>query len=121
MVTSGSSHCSKPNSAVFYEPPLSEFAQRRPSISADGRPVTDREKKERAVEIAGILGDHKLWHSHGRMIGPQTLAARPLKLAIDDYSADDQLRPLIRAYNDLQVEYMARGGYSSFMHSIEYF
>jgi hypothetical protein len=34
-----------------------------------GQKVTDQEKQERAEEIAKKLGDNKLWHSHGRMIG----------------------------------------------------
>ena len=56
-----------------------------------GQPVTEDEKKQRAEEIARVLGDNKFWHSHGRMIGPSTL--NTLKLKIDDYSADGKLTP----------------------------
>lgn len=84
------------------------------------RPVTDDEKKERAEQIARMLGDNKLWHSHGRMIGPETLK-QILKLEIDNYSADLVLRPLIRSYNDLLTEYIARGGFKFFMHNRNFF
>jgi hypothetical protein len=85
-----------------------------------GRSVTFEEKAERAEEIAKLLGDNKLWHSHGRMISAQTLRER-LRLQIDDYSADTKLRGLIRAYNDLLIEYMLRTEYKIFMHHRNYF
>jgi hypothetical protein len=85
-----------------------------------GAPVTDQEKRDRAEEIAKLLGDNKLWHSHGRMIGPATLESK-LRLRIDDYSDDANLRKLVRSYNDLLVEYIARGQFKYFMHSRTYF
>lgn len=84
-----------------------------------GQPVTLEEKVERAEEIAKALGNNKLWHSHGRMIGPSVLAKH--RLEIDDYSNDLKLRGLIRDYNDLLVEYIARGNMPLFMHSRLYF
>lgn len=53
--------------------------------SKKGQPVTKEEKRQRAEEIAKTLGDNKRWHSHGRMIGPDTLRD-VLRLKIDDYS-----------------------------------
>lgn len=85
-----------------------------------GQPVTDDEKRERAEQIARKLGDNKLWHSHGRMIGPGTLT-RVLRLEINDYSNDETLRPLIRSYNDLLTDYVARGGFSRFIHNRDFF
>lgn len=85
-----------------------------------GQSVTDGEKQERAEQIARMLGDNKLWHSHGRMIGPGTLT-RLLRLEINDYSADQTLRPLIRSYNDLLTEYIARGGFNLFLHNRDFF
>lgn len=67
-----------------------------------------------------MLGDNKLWHSHGRMIGPGTLT-RILRLEINDYSADNLLRPLVRSYNDLLTDYIARGGFTLFMHNRDFF
>jgi len=60
------------------------------------QPVTDAEKRERAEEIARVLADNKLWHSHGRRIGTGTLQS-VLRLKIDDYSANVDLRNQIRA------------------------
>jgi hypothetical protein len=85
-----------------------------------GQQVTPQEKEQRAEEIAKLLGDNKLWHSHGRMIGPATLQ-NVLRLKIDDYSNDASLRKLIRPYNDLLVEYIARSQFKQFMHSRNYF
>ncbi len=85
-----------------------------------GQKVTQDEKQERAEQIARALGDNKLWHSHGRMIGPATLALL-LRLEINDYSKDDELRPLIRSYNDLLTEYIVRNEFPSFMHNREFF
>ena len=85
-----------------------------------GQPVTRQEKEDRAQEIARLLGDNKVWHSHGRMIGPETLTS-VLRLRINDYSNDAVLRPLVRSYNDLLTEYIARQGFKYFLHSRDYF
>lgn len=85
-----------------------------------GQPVTSDEKRARAEEIAKLLGDNKLWLSHGRMIGLDTLRSR-LRLEIDDYSNDVVLRPMIRLYNDLLTDYIARSNYPFFMHGRHYF
>jgi hypothetical protein len=85
-----------------------------------GNPVTLDEKKERAEEIAKLLGNNKRWHSHGRMLGIATVRDE-LKLKIEDYSADPTLRGLIRAYNDLMIEYISRMQFPIFMHSRNYF
>lgn len=92
----------------------------RTSPSKKDKPVTLDEKKERAEQIAVMLGDNKLWHSHGRMIGIKTLKDI-IRLEIDDYSNDDKLRTLIRSYNDLLTEYIARTNYKIFLHSRNYF
>ena len=88
--------------------------------SKKGQPVTLAEKQERAEEIARLLGNNRLWHSHGRMIGPDTLTSE-LRLRVNDYSDDSVLRPMIRSYNDLLTEYIARQGFKTFLHSREYF
>lgn len=85
-----------------------------------GKPVTLDEKRARAEEIARQLGDNKLWHSHGRMISAATLQSH-LRLRIDDYSTDAKLKSLIRDYNDLLTEYIARGDHKFFMHSKNHF
>jgi Serine dehydrogenase proteinase len=85
-----------------------------------GQMVTSEEKDCRAEEIAKLLGDNKLWHSHGRMISAATLR-RELRLRIDDYSSETTLKRLVRDYNDLLTEYIARGEYKFFMHSKNHF
>ena len=85
-----------------------------------GQPVTASEKETRAEEIARVLGDNQKWHSHGRMIGPETLRA-DMRLVIENYSKDEKLRPMIRAYNDLIVEYIVRNNYANFLHSRNFF
>jgi len=61
-----------------------------------GKEVSREEKEARAGEIANMLSDNKVWHSHGRMIGVGTLT-KLLRLRIDDYSNNIELRSLIRA------------------------
>ena len=85
-----------------------------------GQLVTPDEKGARAAEIATLLSNNKIWHSHGRMIGSKTLSTL-LRLEIEDYSADKPLRELIRAYSDLVTDYATRNKFPSFLHSRCYF
>lgn len=85
-----------------------------------GQPVTSEEKEERAKEIANDLGDNKTWHSHGRMISATTLR-EVVRLKIEDYSKDDTLRDLIRSYNDLMTEFIARTERPFFFHNKYFF
>lgn len=97
-----------------------DWAMHATDQTKKGQPVTKQEKEDRAQEIARLLGDNKVWHSHGRMIGPETLTS-VLRLRINDYSSDTVLRPLVRSYNDLLTEYIARQGFKYFLHSRDYF
>ena len=81
-----------------------------------GQAVTEEEKEQRAEEIAKKLGDNRLWHSHGRYISVVTLQ-NLVRLKIEDYSSDRELRQLIRSYNDLLIEYIGRSGLPYFLHS----
>lgn len=85
-----------------------------------GQVVTTKEKQQRAEEIARILGDNKTWHSHGRSIGIKTLK-EDLKLKIEDYSEQNDLKTLIREYNDVICDYIAKSQYPMFLHSRNYF
>ncbi len=88
--------------------------------NSTNKKVQLKEKEQRAEEIAKLLGNNSLWHSHGRSIGIQTLT-NLLKLKIDDYSDDIDLREKIRNYNDLICEYVLRHGAKAFLHSRIYF
>ncbi|MBK6999298.1 MAG: ATP-dependent Clp protease proteolytic subunit [Rhodoferax sp.] len=80
------------------------------------KPVTLEQKVARAEEIATMLSDNKLWHSHGRMIGISTLK-NVLKLRIEDYSKNTEIRSSILAYSDFLTDYIERNDYKHFLHS----
>lgn len=71
--------------------------------SSTGKKVTKKEKETRAEDIAMALSDHKKWHSHGRMIGINTLKDN-LHLKIEDYTNDIDLKNIIRQYSDLLLD-----------------
>jgi hypothetical protein len=99
---------------------FSAWTHHRTTPAKKGQGVTQQEKQERAEEIAKMLGDNKRWHSHGRMIGVETLRS-VLKLDIEDYSNNLELRSLIRSYNDLLIEYIRRTQFKVFLHSRNFF
>lgn len=86
---------------------------------SDGTEVTPTDKEVRAGEIATALGDNKKWLSHGRCIDIKKL--NEMELKIDDYSGDNELKDMIRAYNDLITTYIQRTGQQFFLHSRNYF
>lgn len=88
--------------------------------SKRGKPVTEDEKQARAEEIARMLSDNKLWHSHGRKIGVTTLQDR-LRLKIEDYSNDRCFRGKVRAYSEFITDYINRHGHQVFLHSRRFF
>ncbi len=88
--------------------------------TSSGKQVTSAEKEERAEDIANKLSNNSIWHSHGRSIGIETLT-KFLKLKIEDYSTNTDLRELIRNYNDLICEYILMMGGKSFVHSRVFF
>ncbi len=85
-----------------------------------GQPVTPEQKTARAEEVANKLGDNKYWHSHGRMIGIETLRTF-LRLKIEDYSNGPKLQPIIRSYNDLITEWIAKTDNRVFFHTRLFF
>lgn len=84
-----------------------------------GQQVTQEEKEARAKEIADALGNNKKWHSHARMLNVDTLK-REIRLKIEDYSSNPELRALVRSYNDLLTEFVNRNDYDFFLHSRRY-
>lgn len=81
----------------------------------NGHPVTVPEKEARAAQIATDLGDNKMWHTHGRSIDIKKL--KILRLEIDDYSTNLPLRALIRSYNDVITDYIAKTNSPLFIHN----
>ncbi len=82
--------------------------------------VTPKMKQERAEEIAKDLGNNKRWHSHNRCIGVDTLQ-KDVKLKIEDYSDDGELRKIVRTYNDLITQYISKNNFPFFLHSRNHF
>jgi hypothetical protein len=80
-----------------------------------GQSVTEEEKKARAQEISDLLCNNRVWHSHGRLIGVTTLKD-VVRLEIDDYSDDIEMRTQVRAYHDTLNEYAGRMGQQFCMH-----
>lgn len=79
-------------------------------------PVTEDDKKQRASEAAKKLSDNTHWHSHGRMIGMQTLKDE-CKLDIDDFGTDVALQNAVRRYNDTISDFMGRMNFTSYLYS----
>lgn len=79
-----------------------------------GKAVTKAEKTRRAATIAKQLGDNKVWHSHGRNINIAKLQL--LRLEIEDYSKDITLTELIRSYNDVILDYIAKNEWNIYLH-----
>lgn len=87
--------------------------------SSTGEPVTHDEKISRAEEIARELSDHNRWHSHGRMIGINTLT-HSLRLQIEDYTENVDLKTVIRQYSDLLLDCAQTRGLSFIFHTRQY-
>jgi len=80
-----------------------------------GSPVSVKEKVSRAESIAKMLSDNNRWHSHGRYIGINTLK-EVLKLEIEDYTSNKNLRTTIIEYDNLLKEFVAQNNRPIFFH-----
>lgn len=79
-----------------------------------GLDVTDKEKEDRAEDIADKLGNNRIWKSHGLPINIETLE-KELKLKIEDYSNTKQIREKIRSYYSLLSDYVQKNKFSIFV------
>ena len=68
--------------------------------------VPFNDKVARAKEIATALGNNSLWLSHGRPIDMHQL--RSLKLKIDDFGSNSEIRKAIRSYYSLLADYVSK-------------
>lgn len=71
------------------------------------QPVTLQEKEKRAVEVATMLCNNRLWHSHGRGLSKEVLT-NDLKLLIDDIDTINLLGDNLANYFANLRDYMAR-------------
>ena len=70
--------------------------------------VTIDMKRERAKEIATKLGNDSHWCIHSRPIMIKDLNA--MKLQVDDYSTNEELRRAVRDYSDFMSGYLKIAG-----------
>jgi hypothetical protein len=86
-----------------------------------GKEVTEKEKEDRAEEIADELGNNKTWKSHGRPINMETLVNdSKLRLKIEDFGKNSERQKLIREYYNLLSDYLKKSGIIIFVHSREF-
>ncbi len=74
-------------------------------------------RKNRAKEIAEILGDAERWHSHGRGITMQELCSNKIKLKIIDFGRNKNLSHAIRNYRGMCVDFAQKMGTIHFIHT----
>ena len=72
----------------------------------NGKPVPKDKKKERAKEIAESLNDHEKWYTHGNSLHKDVLEKGDLRLKIDDYSRDKELKKAVWTYFWAVLEYV---------------
>jgi hypothetical protein len=80
--------------------------------------VDESMKKQRASEIAEILGNPERWHSHGRGIGIQELESEEIKLVVKNFSDDQKLKAAIKKYYGLAIDYFPRIATPNVLHSL---
>lgn len=82
-----------------------------------GKKVTPAMRRDRAKEVARVLGDASKWHSHGRGISMSELEGDDIKLQIQDFGKDNDLSMHIRNYHGLAVDFATKQGIHAFIHS----
>ncbi len=81
------------------------------------RRVTDAKRKKRAKEIAEALSKTEKWHSHGTGISMEVLR-RDLNLVIDDLEKEPERWAIVRQYDGLLSDYMAKRGHQLVLHTV---
>ena len=85
--------------------------------SSTGNPVTSEERRQRAEEIANVLGDYERWRSHGRAISRDTLVSDPIRLRIEKIEDNTVLLYELNNYVERLEYYMQRYGHGLFVHT----
>ena len=86
--------------------------------SSTGNPVTPEERRQRAEEIATVLGDYERWRSHGRMISRETLISDPrLRLKIERIEDNPSLFLALEDYVMLLESYLQSNQPELFVHT----
>lgn len=79
--------------------------------------VTAEMRRERAKQVAKMLGKAERWHSHGRGISMRELEDNEINLLIDDFGKDQELNEHIRNYHGLAVDFARKMGMRGFIHT----
>ena len=87
------------------------------SRSQTGDLVTEEDRQERAYRVAEVLGDAHRWHSHGRGITCDDLGSEEIKLKINNYGTNADLKKYVRNYRDLLVDYMGKRSWPAAIHT----
>ena len=83
--------------------------------SSSQTPVTEEDKRNRAIEIAQNLSDNKEWKSHGRPISRVELGR--LKLQIDKLEDNQEAYKAVTAYHELMTDYVQKYSMQRFIHT----
>lgn len=86
-----------------------------------GKPVDEKERRQRARQIAELLGNPKEWNSHSRGIPRSVLVSDRVNLKIKDFGADPELNRAVREYYDLLIDYMTKIGAEHAVHTKKHF
>lgn len=84
---------------------------------SSGEAVDDDYKKQRASEIASLLGDATEWNSHGRGIPLNVLDSERVRLKIENFGKSPELNKAVREYYDLFVDYCGKNGKNVAIHT----
>ena len=79
------------------------------TTEARGLRVNKQMRTSRAASIAKKLNDTSRWHSHGYGISMDVLR-RDMRLKIDDFGTNQELRKAIRSYHELFEDYLTKRG-----------
>ena len=85
--------------------------------SSTGNLVTPEERRQRAEEIANVLGDYERWRSHGRAISRDTLVSDPIRLKIEKIEDNPDLSDELNSYIERLEYYMQRFGRGLLIHA----
>jgi hypothetical protein len=83
---------------------FADWTHHRTDPAKKGKDVTLDEKISRAEEIALKLSSNTVFHSHSRPLDLAMLR-KDLRLVIDDYTDQQELRDNVRSFHDLLIEY----------------
>ena len=79
--------------------------------------VTQEMREQRARSIVAKLGNAEMWHSHGRGITRERLGMDDIKLVIDDFGKDRELKEKISQYHNLAVSFFENMRMQNAIHS----